>query len=63
MPSGEVAVMAGVGLAIPPTCATATVLETISAAKTAAIADNLIVVRIRTPVWRYDIGRSLVSSV
>ncbi|WP_167558949.1 hypothetical protein [Bradyrhizobium canariense] len=38
-PSGEVAPMAGVGLAIPPTCAMAT-LQTTSAGRTAAINAN-----------------------
>ena len=41
MPSGEVAPMVGVGLAIPLTCAMA-VLQTTSAEMTAAINDNLI---------------------
>jgi hypothetical protein len=41
MPSGEVAPMVGVGLAIPVTCATAT-LQKKSAGMTAAISENLI---------------------
>jgi hypothetical protein len=41
MPSGEVAPMVGVGLAIPLVCALAP-LQTISAARIAAIHDNLI---------------------
>ena len=41
-PSGEVAAIVGVGLAIPLTCAMAA-LQTTSAGKTAAINDNLIV--------------------
>jgi hypothetical protein len=41
MPSGEVAPMVGVGLAIPLTCAIAA-LQTTSAGRTAAINDNLI---------------------
>jgi hypothetical protein len=39
-PSGEVAPMVGVGLAIPLTCATAA-LQTISAGRTTAISENL----------------------
>jgi hypothetical protein len=60
MPSGEVALMAGVGLAIPPTCAITIVLQTISAGKTAAITDNLIVAFILKPAKPSDIGQSLV---
>jgi hypothetical protein len=41
MPSGEVAPMVGVGLAIPLTCAIAA-LQTTSAGRTAAVNDNLI---------------------
>jgi len=41
MPSGEVAPMVGVGLAIPLTCAMAP-LQTISATRIAVIHDNLI---------------------
>ena len=44
MPSGEVAAIVGVGLAIPLTCAIAAALQTTSARSTAAIIDNLIVV-------------------
>jgi hypothetical protein len=40
IPSGEVAPMVGVGVAIPVTCATAT-LQTKSAGMTAAISENL----------------------
>jgi hypothetical protein len=41
VPSGEVAPMVGVGLAIPLTCAMA-VLQTTSAGRTAAVHNNLI---------------------
>jgi hypothetical protein len=44
MPSGEVAPIVGVGVAVSSTCAIAAALQMISAKKTAAITDNLIVV-------------------
>jgi hypothetical protein len=48
MPSGEVAPIVGVGVAVPPTCAIAT-LQTKSAGRTAAINENLIgILRLRT---------------
>lgn len=50
-PSGEVAPRLGVGLAIPLTCAIAP-LQTISAGRTAAINDNLIVILLLKPVSR-----------
>jgi hypothetical protein len=40
-PSGEVAAMEGVGLAIPVTCAMAAALQTTSAGMTATINGNL----------------------
>jgi hypothetical protein len=51
MPSGEVAPMVGVGLAIPLTCAVAT-LQTQSAARIVAINDNLIGKRARIELLR-----------
>ena len=42
MPSGEVAAIVGVGLAIPVTCAMAAALQRTSVAKTEAINDNFI---------------------
>jgi hypothetical protein len=51
MPSGEVAPMVGVGLAIPLTCARAT-LQPSSAGRTAAINDNLIVNLLLKPAMR-----------
>lgn len=43
IPSGEVAAMVGVGLAIALTCAMAAALQTISIGRAAAINDNLMV--------------------
>jgi hypothetical protein len=63
MPSGEVAPMAGVGLAIPLTCAMAA-LQTTSARRTAAINETLTrILRLATisPGARLsDIGQSLI---
>jgi hypothetical protein len=50
-PSGEVAPMVGVGLAIPLTCAVAA-LQTTSAARTAAVSDNLTGKRARMELLR-----------
>jgi hypothetical protein len=59
MPSGEVAVRVGVGVAIPLTCAIAT-LQTTSAGRTAAISDNLTGKRTRMEllrrIWPQDCG-------
>jgi hypothetical protein len=49
MPSGEVAPIVGVGMAVSSTCATAAALQRISAGKTAAIKDNFIVILLRSP--------------
>jgi hypothetical protein len=49
MPSGEVAAIVGVGLAIPLTCAKAVALQRTSAEKTAAINDNFILVLLLKP--------------
>jgi hypothetical protein len=50
MPSGEVAAIVGVGLAIPLTCAKAAALPRISAEKTAAINDDFILNLLLNPV-------------
>jgi phosphohistidine swiveling domain-containing protein len=44
MPSGEVAAIVGVGLAIPVTCAMAVALQRINATKAVAISGNLMVI-------------------
>jgi hypothetical protein len=59
MPSGEVAPMEGVGLAIPLTCAMAA-LQKMSAGRTAAIIENPTCIRrfatISLGAWLSDIG-------
>lgn len=59
VPSGEVALIVGVGLAIPLTCALAT-LQTISAASVIAINGSFIgVFRLQTGVWS---ARSIIAA-
>jgi hypothetical protein len=61
MPSGEVAPMVGVGLAIPLTCAIAA-LQTISAGNIMAINDNLIEKRARMESLRRIWAQDFVST-
>lgn len=50
-PSGEVAAIVGVGLAMPLVCAMAAALQTTSAGKTAAINDSLILNLLLKPTF------------